>query len=171
MVKPDGVQRAFGRRDFKKDWKNRLENRGLWKWLWRKKSNAGSITIKMTPGFCQRRKDRYWKKSERNAGWKKKAIEYGKDIIGQLGFFHDLRTDSIYGHRGQSGSRYRQEIGRRDRAVTSDVGTIRGDLTLDSYALAGIDAERSGILSIALISRKKRKEKSYLGGQERDNQL
>jgi len=69
----------------------------------------------------------------------KEAIEYGKDIIGQLVTFMTAGpTLSLVLEGNQAVGIVKKLVGGTE-PLTSDVGTIRGDLTLDSYALAGID--------------------------------
>lgn len=70
----------------------------------------------------------------------KEAIEYGRDIIGQLvTFMTSGPVVAMVIEGNQSVAVVKKLVGGTE-PTTSDVGTIRGDLTLDSYALAGIDS-------------------------------
>lgn len=69
----------------------------------------------------------------------KEPIEYGRAIIGQLVTF--MTSDPVVCmvlQGNQAVAVVKKLVGSTEPA-TSDVGTIRGDLTLDSYALAGVD--------------------------------
>lgn len=69
----------------------------------------------------------------------KSALEYGKDIIKQLvSFMTSGPVIAMIIEGNQSVGIVKKLVGSTEPS-TSDVGTIRGDLTVDSYALAGID--------------------------------
>ncbi len=69
----------------------------------------------------------------------KPAIEYGKDIIRALVKFMTAGPVVMMVLEGnQAAAVVRKLVGGTEPA-TSDVGTIRGDLTLDSYAIAAVD--------------------------------
>jgi nucleoside-diphosphate kinase len=69
----------------------------------------------------------------------KEAIEYGKDIIGAcVRFFTAGPVLAMVVEGNQSVAIVKKIVGGTEPA-TSDVGTIRGDYTLDSYDLSGID--------------------------------
>jgi nucleoside-diphosphate kinase len=70
----------------------------------------------------------------------KEVIEYGRDIIGQLvNFMTSGPVLAMVIEGNQSVSIVKKIVGGTE-PTTSDVGTIRGDLTLDSYALSGLDS-------------------------------
>jgi len=69
----------------------------------------------------------------------KEAIEYGKDIIKQLASFMTSGPVLAMVLEGNQAVGIVKKLVGSTEPLTSDVGTIRGDLTLDSYALAGVD--------------------------------
>ncbi|MEI7497840.1 MAG: nucleoside-diphosphate kinase [Candidatus Falkowbacteria bacterium] len=69
----------------------------------------------------------------------KPALEYGKDILrGNVLFFTSGPVLVAVVEGNQAVGIVKKLVGATE-PLTSDVGTIRGDLTIDSYALAGID--------------------------------
>ena len=69
----------------------------------------------------------------------KEAIEYGKDIIQQLVTFLTSGPVIPLVVEGNQAVAVIQKIVGTTEPLTSDVGTIRGDLTIDSYLLAAVD--------------------------------
>ena len=138
MIKPDGIQRSLMGEIIK-----RIERTGL-----------KFISFK----FFIPDEDRCWKHYDKNDEWfqekgsnivkdlkeaglpvNKDAIEYGKDIIRQLAGFMTSGPVLAFVLEGNQAVGIVKKIVGGTEPLTSDVGTIRGDLTLDSYALAGID--------------------------------
>lgn len=69
----------------------------------------------------------------------KEAIDYGKDIIkSNVDFFTSGPVLAFVVEGNQSVAIVKKLVGGTE-PTTSDVGTIRGDLTVDSYALTSID--------------------------------
>lgn len=69
----------------------------------------------------------------------KEPIEYGKDIIqANVDFFTSGPVLAFVVEGNQSVAIVKKLVGGTE-PTTSDVGTIRGDLTVDSYALSSID--------------------------------
>lgn len=69
----------------------------------------------------------------------KEALEYGKDIIqANVDFFLSGPVLAMVIEGNQSVAIVKKIVGGTE-PTTSDVGTIRGDLTLDSYALSSLD--------------------------------
>ena len=69
----------------------------------------------------------------------KTAMDYGKEIIQQLADF--MTSGPVVGmivQGNQAVNIVTKTVGTTE-PMTSDMGTIRGDLTNDSYALAGVD--------------------------------
>jgi nucleoside-diphosphate kinase len=138
IIKPDGVQRGLMGEVLK-----RFERTGL------KVVGVKFVIPKAEQCWAHYNKDEAWfmekgakiVKSREEAGLpiEKEAIEYGKNIIQQL---VDFMTSGpvlamvIEGNR--SVDVIKKLVGATEPS-TSDVGTIRGDLTIDSYDLAGID--------------------------------
>lgn len=69
----------------------------------------------------------------------KEAIEYGKDIIQQLVTFMTSGPVLAAVIEGNQAVGIVTKIVGGTEPLTSDIGTIRGDLTIDSYDMAGID--------------------------------
>lgn len=138
IIKPDGVQRALVGEIM-----HRLERTGL-----------KFIACKMvcaTEAQCliHYNKDEAWfkKVGERTVNEKKangEAItksdsEYGKDILhGNVRFMTAGPVLAAVLEGNQAVGIVKKIVGGTE-PLTSDVGTIRGDLTIDSYALSGTD--------------------------------
>lgn len=138
IIKPDGVQRGLMGEILK-----RFERTGL--------KVVGVKFVVPTENQCWEHynKDEAWfiekgtkiVKSREEAGMsiEKEAIDYGKAIIQQLVDFMTsgpVLTMILEGNR--AADVVKKLVGATEPS-TSDVGTIRGDLTVDSYDLAGID--------------------------------
>jgi nucleoside-diphosphate kinase len=138
LIKPDGVQRSLMGEIIK-----RLERTGL-----------KFVAFK----FFIPDEDRVWKHYNKDEVWfkekgentvkerkaagvpiEKEAIEYGKDIIKQNVDFITSGPVLAFALEGNQAVGIVKKIVGGTEPLTSDVGTIRGDLTLDSYSLAGID--------------------------------
>ncbi len=138
MVKPDGVQRAlvgdiihrfertglklaamkFGMLDEKKCWEHYNKDE---KWFVEK----GTRTVD----------------GRKAAGLpiEKDAVEYGRDIIRQLVAFMTSGPVVMMIWEGNEAVGVVKKLVGGTEPLSSDVGTIRGDYTVDSYDLSGID--------------------------------
>jgi nucleoside-diphosphate kinase len=138
IIKPDGVQRSFVGEIIQ-----RIERTGL-----------KIVALKMvipTKEQCVKHynKDDKWflekgtrivqDRKERGAAITKSAIEYGKDIIDRITNFMTSGPVVIMVIEGNKSIGIVKKLVGGTEPMTSDVGTIRGDLTLDSYALADAD--------------------------------
>lgn len=70
----------------------------------------------------------------------KEPIEYGKDIIRGLVSFMTAGPVVVMVLQGNSAVAVVKKLVGGTEPTTSDVGTIRGDLTLDSYNISNLDA-------------------------------
>jgi nucleoside-diphosphate kinase len=70
----------------------------------------------------------------------KPAIEYGRDIVNGLADFMTCGPVVIMAWQGNSAVGIVKKLVGGTEPLTSDVGTIRGDLTIDSYDIANVDA-------------------------------
>lgn len=138
IIKPDGVQRAL-----LGDIINRFERTGL-----------KFIAMK----FLVPQAEQCWKHYNKDEEWflkkgariiedrkahgmpiEKETIEYGKDIIqANVDFFTSGPVLAFVIEGNQSVAIVKKIVGGTE-PTTSDVGTIRGDLTVDSYALSSLD--------------------------------
>ncbi len=138
MIKPDGVQRALVGEILK-----RVERVGL-----------KIVALKMvvpTEEQCwtHYNKDEAWfaQKGERAMADRqaaglpadKPAVEYGKDIVRALVKFMTSGPAVAMVLSGNQAVGIVQKLVGGTEPLTSDVGTIRGDYTLDSYNLSSLD--------------------------------
>lgn len=135
IIKPDGVQRSLVG-----DIISRIERTGL-----------KIIAIKMLVA----NEDTLWKHYDKDDAWfiekgaiaiesrksqglevDKEAIEYGKDILrGNISFMTSGPIVVLIVQGNQSVGVVKKLVGGTE-PLTSDVGTIRGDYTVDTYSLA-----------------------------------
>ncbi|MEI8343950.1 MAG: nucleoside-diphosphate kinase [Candidatus Moraniibacteriota bacterium] len=138
ILKPDAIQRNFIGEII-----SRFERTGL-------KITAMRLLVpKAEQCWTHYNKDEAWFQSkgerivkgrqENNLPVEKEAIEYGKDIIGQLVTFMTSGPVLAMVIEGNQAVGIVTKLVGGTEPLTSDIGTIRGDLTLDSYDLAGID--------------------------------
>ena len=138
IVKPDGVQRGLIGEILK-----RFERTGL-----------KFVAMK----FMLPQADQCWKHYNKDEAWfmlkgnrivedrknqglsiDKEPLEYGKDIIqSNVDFFTSGPVLAFIIEGNQSVAIVKKLVGGTE-PTTSDVGTIRGDFTVDSYALSSID--------------------------------
>lgn len=138
IIKPDGVQR------------------GLIGEILRRFENTGLKLVHMQLGMLDEKKlwDHYGKddewflrKGSKIAEDKKAAglpadkdpLEYGKDIIRVLVKFMTSGPVVMMVLEGNQAVAVVKKLVGDTEPSTSDVGTIRGDLTVDSYAIAAVD--------------------------------
>lgn len=138
MIKPDGVQRSLIGEIVA-----RFERTGL-------KFVAMKLLVpKAEQCWAHYNKDDEWflKKGARvtddrkahGMPIEKEVIEYGKDIIqANVDFFTSGPVLAFVIEGNQSVAIVKKIVGGTE-PTTSDVGTIRGDLTVDSYALSSLD--------------------------------
>ncbi|MCK5416119.1 nucleoside-diphosphate kinase [Candidatus Parcubacteria bacterium] len=138
IIKPDGIQRSLIGEII-----SRFERTGL-----------RFVAFK----FFVLDKDKIWKHYDKDDAWfetkganivkerkaagvpvEKEAIEYGKDIIRQLADFMTAGPVLALVLEGHQAIEVVKKLVGGTEPLTSDVGTIRGDFTIDSYALAGVD--------------------------------
>ncbi|MDP2837676.1 MAG: nucleoside-diphosphate kinase [Candidatus Moranbacteria bacterium] len=138
MVKPDGVQRSLVGEIL-----SRIERTGL------KFVAVKFLLPKADQCWTHYNKDEEWflKKGARivedrtthGLPIEKEALEYGKDIIqSNVDFFTSGPVLAMVIEGNQSVAIVKKLVGGTE-PTTSDVGTIRGDFTVDSYALSSLD--------------------------------
>ncbi len=138
ILKPDAVQRGLIGEIIK-----RFERAGL-KIVSRKMAVLGEKEI-----WDHYNKDEAWfvKKGNnivanlKEAGMKieKEPVEYGKDIIRALAGFMTSGPVVVMALEGNQAVTVVKKLVGGTEPSTSDVGTIRGDFTMDSYALSTVD--------------------------------
>ncbi len=138
ILKPDAVQRSLAGEII-----SRFERAGLKivgmrfgipdeKKLWKHYNKDDAWFEKKGANIVAERKDR-------GLAVDKPAIEYGRDIIGALVRFMTAGPVVMLAIEGnQSVAVVKKLVGGTEPA-TSDVGTIRGDYTTDSYAISAVD--------------------------------
>jgi len=138
IVKPDGIQRSLVGEIL-----SRFERTGL-----------KLVALKMTVLD----KDRIWKHYDKDDEWflkkgtkiaadrqaaglsaEKEPIEYGKDIIRALEKYMTSGPVVIMVWEGAHAVDVVTKLVGETAPRTADVGTIRGDLTIDSYEMASVD--------------------------------
>ena len=138
IVKPDGVQRGLVGEIIK-----RYERTGL-------------KLVGMRFGVADEKK--FWEHYNKDDAWflqkgtkiledkkannlpaDKEPMKYGKDIIRQLVKFMTCGPVLMMVWEGNQAAAVIKKITGDTEPSTSDVGTIRGDLTVDSYNIAAVD--------------------------------
>ncbi len=138
IIKPDGVQR------------------GLIGEVMKRYERTGLKLVGMKFGVADEKK--FWEHYNKDDAWflkkgtkivedkkannlpvTKEPIEYGKDIIRQLVKFMTCGPVLMMVWEGNQAAVVVKKITGDTEPSTSDVGTIRGDLTLDSYNISAVD--------------------------------
>ncbi len=138
IIKPDGVQRSLMGEII-----SRYERTGL-----------KLIGVK----FCLADEKKIWEHYNKDDAWflkkgtkivedkkaaglptNKEPLEYGKDIIRQLVKFMTSGPVFMMAWEGNQAIAVVKKITGGTEPATSDVGTIRGDLTVDSYEISAVD--------------------------------
>lgn len=167
IIKPDGVQRALIGNIL-----GRFENTGLKlvylklalleeKKLWDHYGKDDAWFLRKGQGIIADRE---------KAGLpiEKEPQEYGKDIIRALVKFMTSGPVVVMVFEGNQAVSVVKKIVGGTEPSTSDVGTIRGDLTLDSYSIAAIDdrAVRNLIHCSDAVEEAKREIALWIGEKE-----
>ncbi len=138
MIKPDGVQRSLIGEIVKRYERTGLKLVGLKfgvpdeKKLWEHYNKDDAWFLKKGTKIAEDKK-------AAGLSVDKEPIEYGKDIIRQLVKFMTSGPVVMMVWEGNQASVVARKITGETEPATSDVGTIRGDLTLDSYGIAAVD--------------------------------
>jgi nucleoside-diphosphate kinase len=138
IIKPDGIQRSLVGEIIK-----RFERTGL-----------KLVALKLTVPDS----DRIWKHYNKDDAWfikkgtniaaeraaaglsaEKEPIEYGKDIIRALEKYMTSGPVVMMAWEGNSAVSVITKITGSTEPATSDIGTIRGDFTIDTYSIAAVD--------------------------------
>ncbi len=138
ILKPDAIQRSLVGEIMR-----RLERTGL-KFVGMKMLVATREQAKAHYGkddaWCEKVGGRIVAEMERDGKKaEKSALLYGKDILNGLLDFLTCSPVVIMALEGNEAVGVVKKIVGGTEPLTSDVGTIRGDLTSDSYGTAGLD--------------------------------
>lgn len=138
IVKPDGVQRGLMGEILR-----RIERTGLKvvavKFLVPKEEQCWDHYHKEDDWFLSKGTRITADREAQGLPIEKEPIEYGKDIIrANVNFFTSGPVLALVIEGNQSVAIVKKLVGGTEPS-TSDVGTIRGDYTIDSYALSSID--------------------------------
>jgi len=135
IIKPDGVQRSFVGEII-----GRIEKTGLklvaMKMMVPTEEQCWAHYNKDDAWFLEKGNKIVEDRKSRSAEVSKSALEYGKEIIGRLVKFMTAGPVVIMVIEGNRSVGIVKKLVGGTEPLTSDVGTIRGDLTLDSYGLA-----------------------------------
>jgi len=138
IIKPDGVQRSLVGNII-----SRLEKVGLkfiaFKFVIPKEDQCWAHYNKNDAWFQIKGERQIAERKERGMKVEKSAIEYGKDILRANVDFFMSGPVLVMMLEGNKAVGITKKIVGGTEPLTSDVGTIRGDLTVDSYDVAGLD--------------------------------
>ncbi|MFA7142306.1 MAG: nucleoside-diphosphate kinase [Candidatus Paceibacterota bacterium] len=138
IIKPDGVQRSLVG-----DIIHRFERTGLkikaLKFAYADEEKCWEHYKKDDEWFEEKGQITIKSRKENNLPITKPAIEYGKDIIRSLVKYMTCSPVVFMVLEGNSAVKIVKKLVGGTEPLTSDVGTIRGDYTLDSYELSNID--------------------------------
>lgn len=138
IVKPDGVQRSLLGEIIQRYERTGLKLVGLKFWLadeatfWKHYNKADEWFLKKGTKIVEDKK-------AAGLSVEKEPIEYGKDIIRQLVKFMTAGPVLMMVWEGNQAVAVVTKITGTTEPATSDVGTIRGDFTLDSYGISAVD--------------------------------
>lgn len=138
IIKPDGVQRSLIGEII-----HRIERTGLklvaMKFVFTNEDNYWEHYNKNDVWFEEKGQNTIDNRKSNNLPIEKSAIEYGKDIIRALIKFMTAGPVVMMIWEGNKAVSVVKKIVGGTEPSNSDVGTIRGDLTIDSYELSNVD--------------------------------
>ena len=138
MVKPDGVQRSLIGEIIA-----RFERTGLkivaLKMVIPTEEQCWAHYAKEDEWFTSKGERTVAEREKQGLPIEKPAIEYGKDIIRQVVAFMTSGPVVAFVVEGNQSVKIVEKLVGGTEPLTSDIGTIRGDFTIDSYGLAGAD--------------------------------
>jgi len=138
IIKPDGVQRSLIGEII-----HRIERTGLklvaMKFVFTNEDNYWEHYNKNDAWFEEKGQNTIDNRKSNNLPVEKSAIEYGKDIIRALIKFMTAGPVIMMIWEGNKAVSVVKKIVGGTEPSNSDVGTIRGDFTIDSYELSNVD--------------------------------
>ncbi len=138
IIKPDGVQRGLIGEIIKRYERTGLKLVGMRfgvadeKKFWEHYNKDDAWFLKKGTKIAEDKK-------ANNLAVNKEPIEYGKDIIRQLVKFMTCGPVLMMVWEGNQAAAVVKKLTGDTEPSTSDVGTIRGDLTIDSYNISAVD--------------------------------
>lgn len=138
IIKPDGVQRSLVGEIIRRFERTGLKLVGM-KFVCAPEEKLWKHYNKDDAWFSRKGQNIIEERTKHGLPIEKEAMEYGKDIIRALVNYMKAGPVVMMVWQGnQSIAAIKKLVGDTSPA-TSDVGTIRGDLTTDSYDIANID--------------------------------
>ena len=138
IVKPDGVQRGLVGEIIKRYERTGLKLVGM-RFGVADEKKFWEHYNKDDARFLQKGTKILEDKKANNLPADKEPMKYGKDIIRQLVKFMTCGPVLMMVWEGNQAAAVIKKITGDTEPSTSDVGTIRGDLTVDSYNIAAVD--------------------------------
>ena len=138
IIKPDGVQRSLIGEIIKRFEKVGLKMVGL-KFGMADESKLWEHYNKNDAWFKEKGKRIVEDRKKAGLPLEKEAIEYGRDIIQALVTFMSAGPVVMMVFEGNMAATVVKKLVGGTEPATSDVGTIRGDFTLDSYTICSLD--------------------------------
>ncbi len=138
IIKPDGVQRGLVGEIIKRYERTGLKLVGMKfgvadeKKFWEHYNKDDAWFLKKGTKIAEDKK-------ANNLPFDKEPMEYGKDIIRQLVKFMTCGPVLMMAWEGNQAAAVIKKLTGDTEPSTSDVGTIRGDLTIDSYNISAVD--------------------------------
>ncbi len=141
IIKPDGVQRTLIGEIIK-----RFERTGLkliaMKLVVPTEEQCATHYYKDDEWFLKKGTNILENKKKLGLPIEKEAIEYGRDIIRAITKFMTVGPVVLMVWEGNQAVGVIKKLVGGTEPTTSDVGTIRGDFTIDSYYLCDVDGSR-----------------------------
>lgn len=135
MIKHDGVQRNLVGEIIKRFERSGLKLVGLKMFV--PDMERATKHYGKDDEWCQKKGEKYVKNLEEQGGVADRpAIEYGRDIVRALLKYITCGPVIAMVWEGNQAAAVVKKLTGGTEPTTSDVGTIRGDYTLDSYAIA-----------------------------------
>lgn len=138
MVKPDGVQRGLIGEIVKRFERTGLKLSGM-KFVIADKNKIWDHYSKDDAWFNKKGEGVVAEREKAGLPIEKEAIEYGKDIIRALESFMTAGPVVMMVWEGNQAVDVVKKLVGGTEPSTSDVGTIRGDFTVDSYGICSVD--------------------------------
>jgi nucleoside-diphosphate kinase len=138
ILKPDAVQRALIGEIIKRFEQTGLKLTAL-KMIMADEDTCWKHYNKNDQWFKEKGELTIRNRQEMGLPIEKEALDYGKDIVKQLVSFMTAGPTVAMIFEGNQAVGVIKKITGSTEPMSSDVGTIRGDYTIDSYGLANLD--------------------------------